>query len=59
MKRIVIALVTLIGFSGVAFAEPTLNTAANDTARASFSKVEATSYIASLSDQGQYQVFNP
>ena len=59
MKRIVITLATLIGFSGVAFAEPTLNTAANDNARTSFSKVEATSYIASLSDQGQYQVFNP
>ena len=59
MKRIVIALVTLIGFGGVAFAEPTLNTATNDNGRASFSKVEATSYISSLSDRGQYQVFNP
>ena len=59
MKRIVIALVTLIGFSGVAFAEPTLNTAANVNARDSFAKAEATSYIASLSEQGTYQVFNP
>ena len=42
MKRIVIALATLIGFSGVAFATPTLDIAG-------FSKVEATSYVAAAS----------
>jgi hypothetical protein len=59
MNRIVIALVTLIGFSGVAFAEPTLNLG-GETGRASFSKVEATSYIASqVQGDDRYQVFNP
>ncbi len=59
MNRIVIALVTLIGFSGVAFAEPTLNLG-GETGRASFSKVEATSYIASqVHGDERYQVFNP
>ncbi len=44
MKRIVIALATLIGFSGVAFANtPTLDIGAG------FSKVEATSYVAAVS----------
>jgi len=44
MKRIVIALATLIGFSGVAFANPTLDIVGNG-----YSKVEATSYIAPAS----------
>ncbi|HTO49890.1 MAG TPA: hypothetical protein VML91_19810 [Burkholderiales bacterium] len=43
MKRIVIALATLIGFSGVAFANPTLDIGT------AYSKVEATSYIAPAS----------
>jgi hypothetical protein len=43
MKRIVIALAALIGFSGVAFANPTLDIGAG------FSKVEATSYVAAAS----------
>jgi hypothetical protein len=43
MKRIVIALATLVGFSGVAFAYPTLDIGAGS------SKVEATSYIAPAS----------
>ena len=42
MKRILIALATLVGFSGVAFAYPTLDIAGS-------SKVEATSYIAPAS----------
>jgi hypothetical protein len=43
MKRIVIALATLIGFSGVAFANPTLDIGTGST------KVEATSYVAAAS----------
>lgn len=57
MNRIVIALVTALGFSGAVFADSIDLTTQN--ARPAFSKVEATSYIASLSEQGQYQVFNP
>jgi hypothetical protein len=57
MKRIAIALVTLIGFAGAAFAEPTLNLS-TENVRPAFSKVEATSYIASHGDD-RYQVFNP
>lgn len=58
MKRIVIALVTLIGFSGAAFADVTLELGSN--ADRGYSKVEATSYIAaSIVEQSQYQVFNP
>ncbi len=59
MKRIVIALVTLIGFSGAAFAEVTLELGSAATARGSFSNVESTSYIASHPAQGAYEVFNP
>jgi hypothetical protein len=58
MNRIVIALVALIGISGAAFAESIDVTTPN--ARAKFSNVETTSYVAaSLAEQGQYQVFNP
>lgn len=57
MNRIVIALVAALGFSGAVFADSIDLTSQN--ARAAFSKVEATSYIASLSEQGEYQVFNP
>jgi hypothetical protein len=57
MKQIVIALVTALGFSGAVFADSINLTTEN--ARPAFSKVEATSYIASLSEQGEYQVFNP
>lgn len=57
MKQIVIALVTALGFTGAVFADSVDLTTQN--ARAAFSKVEATSYIASLSDQGEYRVFNP
>ncbi len=58
MKRIVIALVTLIGFSGAAFADATLEL--GSAAGSGRSKVEATSYLAaSIVEQGQYQVFNP
>ena len=46
MKRIVIALATLIGFSGVAFANPTLDIVGNAYSK---SKVEATSYVAAVS----------
>ena len=56
MKRIVIALATLIGFSGVAFAEPTL-----DLVGDAFSKVEATSYVASqvLTAAERFQAIHP
>ena len=57
MKQIVIALVTALGFTGAVFADSIDLTSQN--ARPAFSKVEATSYIASLSEQGEYQVFNP
>jgi hypothetical protein len=57
MKQIVIALVTALGFSGAVFADSINLTTENP--RPAFSKVEATSYIASLSDQDTYQVFNP
>jgi hypothetical protein len=57
MNRIIIALVTALGFSGAVFADSIDLTTQN--VRQAFSKVEATSYIASLSEQGQYQVFNP
>jgi hypothetical protein len=57
MNRIIIALVTALGFSGAVFADSIDLTSQN--VRAAFSKVEATSYIASLSEQGEYQVFNP
>jgi hypothetical protein len=57
MKRIVIALIATLGFSGAAFADSINLTTEN--ARAKFSSVEATSYIASLTEQGAYQVFNP
>ena len=57
MNRIVIALVTALGFSGAVFADSINLTTENP--RPAFSKVEATSYIASLSEQGAYQVFNP
>jgi hypothetical protein len=57
MNRIIIALVTALGFSGAVFADSIDLTTRN--ARPAFSKVEATSYIASPSEQGQYQVFNP
>ena len=57
MKQIVIALVTALGFTGAVFADSIDLTTQN--ARPAFSKVEATSYIASLSEQGAYQVFNP
>jgi hypothetical protein len=57
MKRIVIALVTTLGFTGAVFAD-SINLTTENT-RPAFSKVEATSYIASHQDQGQYQVFNP
>jgi len=57
MKQIVIALVTALGFTGAVFADSIDVTSQNG--RPAFSKVEATSYIASLSEQGQYQVFNP
>ena len=57
MKQIVIALVTALGFSGAVFADSIDLT--YQYARSAFSKVEATSYIASLSEQGEYQVFNP
>jgi len=57
MNRIIIALVTALGFSGAVFADSIDLTTRN--ARPAFSKVEATSYIASLSEQGAYQVFNP
>ena len=57
MKRIVIALVATFGFSGAVFADMINLTTEN--ARPRFSSVEATSYVASHADQGQYQVFNP
>jgi hypothetical protein len=57
MNRIVIALVALLGFSGAVFADSIDVTTQN--AGAKFSSVEATSYIASHQDLGQYQVFNP
>jgi hypothetical protein len=57
MKRIVIALVALLGFSGAVFADMIDVTTQNG--RAKFSSAEATSYVASHADQGQYQVFNP
>jgi hypothetical protein len=57
MNRIVIALVALLGFSGAVFADSIDVTTQN--ARAKFSSVEATSYIASLSEPGAYQVLNP
>ena len=57
MNRILIALVALLGFSGAVFADMIDVTTQNG--RAKFSSVEATSYVASHADQGQYQVFNP
>jgi hypothetical protein len=57
MNRIIIALVTALGFSGAVFADSINLTTEN--ARPAFSSVEATSYIASHQDLGQYQVFNP
>jgi hypothetical protein len=57
MKRIVIALVTTLGCTGAVFADMIDVTTQNG--RAKFSSVEATSYVASHADQGQYQVFNP
>ena len=57
MKRIAIALVTALGFTGAVFADVDLSS--QNPRSATFSKVEATSYVGSLSDQGQYQVFNP
>jgi hypothetical protein len=56
MKRIVIALATLIGFSGVAFANPTLDIVGN-----AYSKVEATSYVAavSLTSADPFQATHP
>jgi len=57
MNRIVIALVALLGFSGAVFADSIDVMTQNGHAK--FSSVEATSYIASLSEQGAYQVFNP
>jgi hypothetical protein len=57
MKRIAIALVTLLGFTGAVFADSINLTTEN--VRPAFSKVETTSYTGSLSDQGAYQVFNP
>jgi hypothetical protein len=57
MNRIIIALVTTLGFSGAVFADSINLTTEN--ARPAFSKVEATRYIASHQDLGQYQVFNP
>jgi hypothetical protein len=58
MKRIVIALVTALGFSGAVFAD-SINLTSENPRATTFSKVEATSYVASHADQGQYQVFNP
>jgi hypothetical protein len=57
MNRIVIALVAALGFSGAVFADSI--DLATQNARPAFSKVEATSYIAALSEQGEYRVFNP
>ena len=57
MKQIVFALVTTLGFTGAVFADSINLTTEN--ARPAFSKVEATSYVASHAAQGQYQVFNP
>ena len=48
---------TALGFSGAVFADSINLTTEN--ARPAFSNVEATSYIASHQDLGQYQVFNP
>ena len=58
MKRIVIALVATLGFAGAVFAD-NINLTSENPRAATFSKVEATSYTGSLSDLGQYQVFNP
>jgi hypothetical protein len=57
MKRIVITLIATLGFSGAVFAD-TIDLRTQN-AGGKFSSVEATSYIASLSEQGAYQVFNP
>jgi hypothetical protein len=57
MKRIVFALIATLGFSGAVFADTIDLRTQNGGGK--FSNVETTSYVASLADQGQYQVFNP
>ena len=57
MKRIVIALVALLGFSGAVFAD--MHQPDHENGRAKFSSAEATSYVASHADSGPVPGLQP